>query len=147
MNVTLTVGIVVLQDNNVLLVREGEKSGHLTGVYNTPAGRIEDGETPMHAAVRELEEESGLNTTEADLVELPKKYTADIKRKSGETVRFYHTVFYCKKYSGSLRTGEDVTPEWVTLGKLSSLRLLPNIDDMILQAREYLASIHLTHNE
>lgn len=137
MNKVPTVGIVVLKDNQVLLVQEGEKSSHLTGVYNTPAGRIEEDETPIQAAVRELQEESGLIATEADLVELPKKYTADIKRKSGETVRFYHTVFYCKKFDGSLKTGEDVTPMWVEIDKVANLKLLPNIEDMILQAKAY----------
>jgi ADP-ribose pyrophosphatase YjhB (NUDIX family) len=42
-----SVGIIVIQNNKLLLVREGKKSSHMTGVYNTPAGRIETGETPF----------------------------------------------------------------------------------------------------
>jgi 8-oxo-dGTP diphosphatase len=132
-----TVGIVVIQGNKVLLVREGEQSAHLTGFYNTPAGRIEEGETPVAAAVRELKEETGLITDEKYLVELPRKYTADIKRKSGEVVRFYRTVFACTKFTGSLKSAEDVEPEWVEIEKVSNLQLLPNIEDMIKEAQKY----------
>lgn len=138
MNSVPSVAIVVIQGNKVLLVREGEKSAHLTGVYNTPAGRIEEGETPVHAAIRELKEETGLDTSEDYLIELPKKYTADIERKNGEVVRFYHTVFSCAKFIGQLKLGEDVEPVWVEIDKVNSLKLLPNISDMISQARNFL---------
>lgn len=138
MNSVPSVAIVVIQSNKVLLVREGEKSAHLTGVYNTPAGRIEEGETPVQAAIRELKEETGLETSEENLIELPRKYTADIKRKSGETVSFYHTVFVCIRFNGQLKSAEDVEPVWVEIEKVSSLKLLPNISDMISQARSSL---------
>jgi 8-oxo-dGTP diphosphatase len=136
MNSIPTVGIVVIQESKVLLVREGEKSGHLTGVYNTPAGRIEKGETPIQAAVRELKEETGLETEKQYLNELPKKYTADIERKNGEVVHFYHTVFVCTKFSGGLISAEDVEPMWVEIENVSKLELLPNINDMINQAQK-----------
>ena len=136
MNSVPTVGIVVIQNNKVLLVREGEKSGHLTGAYNTPAGRIEEGESPIQAAVRELKEEAGLETEVKYLIELPKKYTADIERKGGKMVHFYHTVFVCTKFSGELKSSEDVEPVWVEIEKVSSLSLLPNIEDMINQAQK-----------
>jgi 8-oxo-dGTP diphosphatase len=135
MNSIPTVGIVVLQDNKVLLVREGEKSSHLTGVYNTPAGRIEKGESPIQAAVRELKEETGLETEKKYLIELPKKYTAEIERKGGKMVRFYHTVFVCTKFTGQIKSAEDVEPMWVEIRKLKSLNLLPNIEDMVKEAQ------------
>lgn len=137
MNSIPTVGIVVIQANRVLLVREGMKSSHLTGVYNTPAGRIEEGETELQAAVRELKEETGLVTEEKYLIELPKKYTADIERKGGQVVRFYHTLFVCTKFTGQLKLTEDVKPMWVEMEKVSSLQLLPNIGDMIREAQKY----------
>jgi 8-oxo-dGTP diphosphatase len=135
MNSVPTVGIVVIQGNKVLLVREGEKSAHLTGFYNTPAGRIEEGEMPAAAAVRELKEETGLETSEENLIELSKKYIADIKRKSGETVSFYHTVFVCTKFAGELKSSDDVEPMWIEIEKVHSLKLLPNIVDMISEAK------------
>lgn len=133
-----TVGVIILRDDKVLLVREGEKSAHRTGVYNTPAGRIDANETPMQAAVRELEEESGLQSTEHDLHELPKTYVADIVRKSGETVRFHHTVFVCTKFKGDLKATDETVPEWVKIDELDNYTLLPNIRDMVIEGKKYL---------
>lgn len=133
-----TVGVVVLKDDNVLLVREGEQSGHVTGVYNTPAGRIDEGETPVQAAIRELHEESGLITTEADLEQLPKIYEADIPRKDGTIKHFIHTAFVCKRFSGDLVTTDETMPEWVPISELNSYTLLPNVRDIIVEGKKVL---------
>lgn len=129
-----SVGIVVIHDGKVLLVKHGEVAKHLTGTYGTPAGRIDSNETSVEAAVRELEEETGLVSTTGDLVELPKKYIADIERKSGKVERFNHTVFVCKKFSGNIRATDEVEPEWIEIDKLKDYNLLPNIEDMVLEA-------------
>jgi mutator protein MutT len=133
-----TVGVVVIQDDTVLLVREGEKSSHVTGVYNTPAGRIDEGETPVQAAVRELHEESGLRTTEADLEQLPKIYEADIPRKDGTVRHFIHTAFACKRFEGELVATDETIPEWVPMSELNSYTLLPNIRDIIVEGKKVL---------
>lgn len=133
-----SVGVVAFKENTVLLVREGEQSGHVTGVYNTPAGRIDEGETPIHAAAREFNEETGLTTNEQDLIELPKKYEASIPRKDGSIRHFYHTVFICKRFQGDLTASDETRPEWVPLDEVKNKKLLPNIEDMIAQGKRYL---------
>jgi mutator protein MutT len=131
---TPTVGVVVLKDNNVLLVRHGEEAGHITGSYGTPGGRIDSGETAIYAGARELEEESGLIAEEKDLVELPEKYDADLARKDGSTLSVHHTVFATRKFTGELRSTKETTPEWVPIERLSSMELLPNVENMVNQA-------------
>ena len=136
-----SVGIVIIQDGKVLLVKHGEKAGHKNDVYGTPAGRVEAGEGKAAAALRELEEETGLRAELSDLQELPRGYIADIERKSGEVVRFNHTVFRCDKFTGELRANDEVTPEWIAVDKISELDLLPNVEDMIKQTQAYASGI------
>ena len=132
-----TVGIVVLKDNDVLLVCHGEKAGHITGSYGAPGGRIDENETLIHAAVRELEEETGLIAEEKDLIELPEKYDADISRKDGTVMHCHHTVFAVRNFTGELRGTEETEPEWVPIENLSSMELLANTEQMAQQALQY----------
>ncbi|MBI4084336.1 MAG: NUDIX domain-containing protein [Candidatus Levybacteria bacterium] len=132
MNTIPSVGILIIKDNKVLLVRHEEKASHLTGTYGLPSGRLENYETPNQAAVRELREETGLVATEADLVNYPNnRFVAEIKRKDGSTQRFDWKVFVCKKYSGQLHPSEEVTPEWVEIGRLKDYNLLPNVLEVV----------------
>jgi 8-oxo-dGTP diphosphatase len=55
---SLGAGAVVVHDDRVLLVRN--LRGVTAGRYLLPAGRLEAGELPDHAAVRETFEETGL---------------------------------------------------------------------------------------
>ena len=61
-----TVGILIIKDNKVLLVRHEEAASHVTGIYGLPAGRLEKEETEIQGAIRELKEETGLITSEED---------------------------------------------------------------------------------
>jgi 8-oxo-dGTP diphosphatase len=56
------VGAVVMDGSRVLLVRQSP--GHsLAGQWTIPWGRLEPGESPMAAAVRETREEGGISAT------------------------------------------------------------------------------------
>ncbi len=51
----------VIRDGQILLIRK--KRGLGAGKVNGPGGRLEAGETPMQAAIRETEEELGVTPT------------------------------------------------------------------------------------
>lgn len=57
---------VVLVDaaDRVLLLRGGDPQRPGPAVWHTPGGGIDPGETPQHAAIRELAEETGLELAE-----------------------------------------------------------------------------------
>lgn len=130
MNTVPSVGILIVKDNKVLLVRHEEKAGHVTGTYGLPSGRIENYETPHQAAVRELREETGLVTTENDLIDYPNnRFIAEIKRKDGAVQRFDWKVFVCKSWQ--LRPTAEVTPEWVEIVELHRYKLLPNVREVV----------------
>ena len=50
---------VVVREREVLVGRRAE-GAHLAGMWEFPGGKIEEGEEPRSAAVRELQEETGL---------------------------------------------------------------------------------------
>ena len=112
-------GVVIFNDDKVLVVKHTEKAGHITGHYGLPAGRCESGESYEATAVRELFEETGIHASISDLIPLPTIFHEIIPRKDGKK-EFIMRVFLCRKYSGKLRNSEETIPEWMPLRSLDS---------------------------
>jgi 8-oxo-dGTP diphosphatase len=130
---TRTVGVVLFKGEDVLLVRHLKGSQHIDDTYGLPAGRVDTGETEIEAALRELNEETGLLTDQKDLQELPEKYHAVLKRKQGEEAMVM-TVFLCLKYTGQSKSSVETDPQWVNIEKIDTLKLIPNVVNAIRQA-------------
>ena len=58
--------LFVIRDGEVLLIRK--KRGLGAGKINGPGGRIEAGESPLEAAIREVQEEVGVTPTDYGLI-------------------------------------------------------------------------------
>lgn len=125
-----SVGILIYKDDKVLLVKHGASAKHKTGVYGLPAGKVKENETDADAAVRELEEETGLQAEKDDMIQLPKIYSASIEMKDGIKT-FSFNVFHCRVYHGKLRATSETEPLWMAVEDAERLELLPNVKDII----------------
>lgn len=89
----LFVGAVVRRDDEILLVRQSV--GHsLAGQWTVPWGRVDAGESPMSAAIREVREEAGVQASVEGLLgvqELPEPHQGGVA-----------LVYLCKHLSGDL---------------------------------------------
>jgi ADP-ribose pyrophosphatase YjhB (NUDIX family) len=56
--IKVIVGCIVVKDNSFVIVQEAKK--HVYGLWNLPAGRLEENEDIITGAKREAEEETGL---------------------------------------------------------------------------------------
>lgn len=84
------------------------------GGFCLPGGKVDPGETPRDAAVRELWEETGLRILESDLVWL---FAGDSATESGREVH----VFWARVASGNPQTVEENTVvQWLTLDDLKA---------------------------
>ena len=62
------VGIVALTDDNkIVLIKQFRKAIEQT-IWEIPAGKMENGETPRECAIRELKEETGYSTNKIELI-------------------------------------------------------------------------------
>jgi 8-oxo-dGTP diphosphatase len=96
----LFVGAIVRRGEEVLLVRQS--SGHpLEGQWTVPWGRVEAGESPMSAAVREVLEEAGVEAAVEGLLgvqELPAPQEGAVA-----------LVYLCEHLGGDLRPRDTET--------------------------------------
>lgn len=110
----LYVGAVVLNGDEVLLVRQS--AGHpLGGLWTVPWGRVESGESPADAALREVMEEGGVSAVIEGLLgvqELPSPW------KGGVAL-----VYLCRHLSGvpAPQDAEVDASQYVSAASFASL--------------------------
>ncbi len=56
------VGGAISKNGKILLLKRRETKKFLPGYYDIPGGKVEPGEDPNHALIREVKEETGLDT-------------------------------------------------------------------------------------
>ncbi|AKI03267.1 mutator mutT protein [Hoeflea sp. IMCC20628] len=93
-------------DGRVLLTQrpEGKK---LAGLWEFPGGKVEPGETPETALIRELIEEVGVTTKEACLAPLT------FASHSYDDFHLLMPLFVCRRYEGTARGLEGQALKWV----------------------------------
>ncbi len=112
------------QDNRVLLAQRPEGKS-MAGLWEFPGGKIEVGETPEEALIRELSEELGVTTWESCLAPL------SFASHSYETFHLLMPLFICRKWEGSPHGRENQQLKWVRKQSLRDFPMPPADDPLI----------------
>ena len=107
-------GVIVV--NGRLVLAKRKKEDHLGGFWEFPGGKIEDGETPEMALVREIEEELGIRVT-------PVKEIAVVEHQYPEKLVRLHFVLAEAEDVPKALDCEDVA--LVDVKEVSGYRLAP----------------------
>jgi len=106
-------GVLVVEDNRVMLIRRSIEP--YEGWWDIPGGFLEIDELPGEAAIREVQEETGLKVTLTDLVGFYLgRYT------SGESIRSTLNIYFVGRVvGGKEQPGEDAKAvAWFSLDEL-----------------------------
>ncbi|MBR2588047.1 MAG: NUDIX hydrolase [Bacilli bacterium] len=115
-------GIIKNSDNKYLLIKERKEKYY--GMYNIPAGHLEENELLIDGAKREIKEETG--------------YTVDVKGivQVGDTEKFTSFIFYCEIISEqeSYNSDEILSVEWLSLDEINNIADQLRSPELILDA-------------
>ena len=107
---------VVIREGRVLLTRRAEGQ-HLAGMWEFPGGKLEGGESPEAAVVRECREECGITVEVIDIFDV----THHRYREKDVLLLFYR----CLLHAGEVQHLEVADHAWVAPAELEDYPLPP----------------------
>ncbi|NNF78959.1 MAG: (deoxy)nucleoside triphosphate pyrophosphohydrolase [Rhizobiales bacterium] len=111
-------------DGRVLLARRPEGKT-MAGLWEFPGGKVMPGELPETALIRELEEELGIDVTEACLAPLT------FASHAYDTFHLLMPLYVCRKWSGQARAREGQELKWVKPVRLRDYPMPPADEPLI----------------
>ncbi|MBI1253715.1 MAG: 8-oxo-dGTP diphosphatase MutT [Hyphomonas sp.] len=110
--VLLVVAAALFDDEGRILLAQRPVGKQLAGLWEFPGGKLEPGETPEAALVRELEEELSIRVNESSLE--PMTFASF----TYPTFHLLMPLYGCKKWSGSIQPREGQAVAWVETSRL-----------------------------
>jgi len=107
----INVVAAIIQDGDKYLCAQRKDHGELAKKWEFPGGKIEIGESPQEALVREIREELNLDIVVNELISLV----------NHEYQSFYLVMscYRCKIMSGEIKLYEHLDSQWLTVEQMS----------------------------
>ncbi len=118
-------------DGRILLARRPEGRA-MAGLWEFPGGKLDPGETPEAALIRELREELGIEVTEACLA--PFAFASH----AYDDFHLLMPLFLCRRWAGQPMGREGQVLAWVRPAKLAEYPMPPADKPLIPLLRDFL---------
>ncbi|QQV78684.1 (deoxy)nucleoside triphosphate pyrophosphohydrolase [Sphingomonas aliaeris] len=113
------VAAALIDDAGRVLVQQRPPGKQMAGLWEFPGGKLEPGETPEAALVRELDEELGIVVDPAAL--RPATFASELLGDRSLLLLLY----LCRSWSGDPVALDAVAVRWVTLAEMRTLDMPP----------------------
>jgi 8-oxo-dGTP diphosphatase len=130
---TLVVACALVDADNRVLIAQRPANKAMAGLWEFPGGKVNDGERPEDALIRELVEELGITVREACLAPLT---------FASHTYSDFHLLmplYICRRWEGTVTAREHQALAWVRANKLrdypmppADLPLIPALTDLLI---------------
>ena len=107
MKVVLVSAVALIDPDGRVLLAQRPPGKSMAGLWEFPGGKVEAGETPEVALIRELEEELSINTWESCLAPLT------FASHSYKDFHLLMPLFACRKWKGTAHPSEGQVLKWV----------------------------------
>jgi 8-oxo-dGTP diphosphatase len=110
---------VLLDGNGRILIAKRPQGRPLAGLWEFPGGKVEAGEMPEHALIRELSEELGVDIAASDLTPLT------FASHAYPDFHLLMPLFLCRRWQGEVMPHEGQELAWVNPEQLASYAMPP----------------------
>ena len=133
MKLTLVVACALIDADNRVLIAQRPEGKTLAGLWEFPGGKVDAGERPEAALIRELREELGITVEEPCLAPLT------FASHTYEDFHLLMPLYVCRKWEGVVTAHEGQQLAWVRANKLrdypmppADIPLIAHLTDLLL---------------
>ena len=129
-NITLVVACALVDSDSRILVAARPSGKSLAGLWEFPGGKVEAGETPEAALIRELKEELSIDVTAACLAPL------SFASHAYDEFHLLMPLYVCRKWDGQIAPREGQETQWLRPRDLFDLPMPPADKPLIAALRD-----------
>ncbi len=130
--IVFVVACALVDPHDRILLAQRPAGKSLPGLWEFPGGKVEPGETPEDALIRELKEELGVETREACLAPLT------FASHASDDFHLLMPLYICRRWWGIARSQEGQALKWVRAENLrdypmpeADLPLIPALRELL----------------
>ena len=132
MTIILVSAVALIDADGRVLLAQRPEGKSMAGLWEFPGGKVEAGETPEAALIRELKEELGINTWQSCLAPLT------FASHAYPDFHLLMPLFACRKWQGTATPREGQTLAWVRPAALRDYPMPPADLPLIPILRDWL---------
>jgi len=132
LTVVLVSAVALVDADGRVLIAQRPEGKSMAGLWEFPGGKVQDGETPEAALIRELREELGIDVKQACLAPLT------FASHRYETFHLLMPLYVCRRWDGTVKPQEGQAVKWVRPQQLADYPMPPADKPLLSMLRDFL---------
>ena len=130
--IVLVVAVALIDVDGRVLIAQRPEGKKMAGLWEFPGGKVDPGETPEAALIREVKEELGIDTKESCLA--PFSFASHCY----DDFHLLMPLYLCRRWWGSIVPQEGQAVKWVRPVRLGDYPMPPADKPLVAMLRDFL---------